>query len=164
MLFLVHYDELHFTRPLESFNDAAYLPLIVECDASLSGTGILWCKRVNNAEVCLGGSAVDLRFLEFQEDSSFQNLSEFLGIILGIIGLVKLEFANTDIEIRGDSISALTWAATERYRGERIINASMIFTSLCIACGMNVKIASHIAGVNNERCYNYPGSLLLESQ
>ena len=50
--------------------------------------GILWereyysFKRSNNAEVCLGGSAVDLGFLEFQEDSSFQNLSEFLGIIL----------------------------------------------------------------------------------
>ena len=28
----------------------------------------------------------------------------------------------------------------------------MVFTSLCIAFGMNVKIASHIAGVKNERC------------
>ena len=44
---------------------------------------------------CLGGSAIDLRFLEFQEDSSFHNLSEFLGIILGIIGLTKLGFLNT---------------------------------------------------------------------
>ena len=104
MLFLVQYDELRFTRPLEFFNDTAYIPLIVECNASLSGAGISWFKSVNNAEVCLGGSAVDLRFLELQEDSSSQNLSEFLGIILlGIIGPVNLGFSNTDIEIRGDS-------------------------------------------------------------
>ena len=84
--------------------------------------------------MCLGGSAVDLRFLELQEDSSSQNLSEFLGITLGTIGLVNLRFSNTDSEIRGDSISALTWTETERYRGERIINASMIFTSLWYEC------------------------------
>ena len=152
MLFLVQYDELRFTRPFQSFNDTAIPTLIVEFDASLSGAGILWFKRSNSAEVCLGGSAVDLRFLEFQEDSSFQNLSEFLGIILGIIGLAKLGYSNADIELRGDSISALTWAEAERYRGENITNASMVFTSLCIAFGMNVKIASHIAGVKNERC------------
>ena len=152
MLFLVQYDELRFTRPFQSFNGTAIPTLIVEFDASLSGVGILWFKRSNSAEVCLGGSAVDLRFLEFQEDSSFQNLSEFLGIILGIVGLVKLGYSNADIELRGDSISALTWAEAERYRGENITNASMVFTSLCIAFGMNVKIASHIAGVKNERC------------
>ena len=55
----------------------------------------------------LGGSAIDLRFLEFQEDSSFQNLSKFLGIILGIIGLTKLGFSYRDIELRGDRKSEL---------------------------------------------------------
>ena len=121
------------------------------------GAGILWFNRVNDAEVCLGGSPVDFRFFKFKEDSSFQNLKDFLGVILGIIGLVKLGFWNTDIEIRGDSISALTWAETKRYGGERVTNASMIFAStifayLCIAYGVNVKLASHIAGVDNGRC------------
>ena len=49
-------------------------------------------------------------------------------------------------------MAALTWAETERYRGERVGNASMVFTTLCISSGLDVKTASHIAGINNIRC------------
>ena len=151
MLFPVRYDELRFTHSLESF-DHTSPTLVIEFDASLAGAGILRSRRVNGAEVCLGYSGVDLRFLGFKDDSAFQNLCEFLGIILGIIGLVKLGYLDEDVEIKGDSVAALTWAETERYRGERMGNASMFFTTLCIFSGLDVKTASHIAGINNIRC------------
>ena len=151
MLFLVRYDELRCTRSLESFDDTSP-NLVIEFDASLACAGIQWFRRVNGAEVCLGGSGVDLRFLGFKDHSAFQSLCEFLGIILGIIGFVELGLSDEDVEIRDDSVAALTWAETERYRDERVGNASMVLTTLCISSGLNVKTASHIAGTNNIRC------------
>lgn len=80
-LCLIRYQESRFTRTLKSFSLA--LPLTVaEFDASLSGAGLIWFQRTNGAEVAMGVCAVDLSFLNFWIDSSFQNLSEFIGAIL----------------------------------------------------------------------------------
>ena len=81
---------------------------IVEFDTSLSGVGILWYKREHNREVGLGGDAVDLPCLSFHSDSSNQNVAEFMGGLLGVIGLVKLGVRNVDVELRGDSVTALS--------------------------------------------------------
>ena len=81
---------------LEFFDDTSPT-LVIEFNASLGCAGIQWFRRVNGAEVCLGGSGVDLRFLGFKDDSVFQNLCEFLEKILGIIGLVKLGYSDEGI-------------------------------------------------------------------
>ena len=151
MLYLVRYDEARFTRTLESFN-ADPPQYVAEFDSSLSGVGVLWFQRVNDGEVCVGGAAVDIRGLGFGEDSSFQNLAEYMGALIGVLGLVSLGIEGGDIEIRGDSIAALTWAQTERVRGTRVTNAAMVFTSACLRYGMDVKEATHISGENNFRC------------
>ena len=151
MLFLVRYDEERFTRSIHSFNDE-HPTYIVEFDASLKGAGILWFRRAGGTEVCMGGSAVDLRSLEFGDDSSFQNVSEFIGAILGFIGLIRLGVTDTDVQLRGDSISALTWAHTERYRGQLVSNAALVFTMIAVACGLDVKSVTHIPGSENQRC------------
>jgi hypothetical protein len=63
-----------------------------------------------------------------------------------------LGFAGTGIALRGDSVTALTWTMTERPRGVRVTNASMIWTLLCIAADVDVKEVTHIAGEDNGRC------------
>ena len=100
----------------------------------------------------MGGSAIDLRFLDFGEDSSFQNLCEFTGAILGFIGLVRMGVTNADVQLRGDSVSALTWAQTERYRGTIVTNAALVFRMLAVAYGLDVKSTTHIPGDQNTRC------------
>ena len=55
-------------------------------------------------EVCLAATAMDLRGLGFGSDSSFQNTAEYVGAIVGILGLLRLGVSNEDIELRGDSI------------------------------------------------------------
>ena len=151
MLVLVRFDEARYSRPMQSF--VKTMPeYIIEFDASLSGVGILWYKRVNGAEVCLGGSAVSLRGLSFEGDSSYQNLCEFIDAMLGLIGLSKLGIRGVDVTMRGDSISALTWVSTERYRGVNVSNASMVFTMLCINQELIVKESVHIPGSDNGRC------------
>ena len=80
MLCLIRHREIEFTRTIASFTPET--PTIVaEFDSSLSGAGLIWYRRDSGAEVAVGVGAADLLFLGFGEDSSFQNLSEFLGAI-----------------------------------------------------------------------------------
>ena len=151
MLYLVHFDERRFTRTLQSFSDAPPT-YVIEFDASLSGAGIIWFKRAGGTEECLGGSAVDLRALKFGDDSSYQNVCEFIGVVLGVIGLVIMGVRDADVQLRGDSVSALTWAEAERYRGKRVTNAAMVYTVLCVMYSFDVKEATHVPGTDNKRC------------
>ena len=139
MLYIVSFDEQKYSRRMRSFPPEE-LKYVIEFDASLSGAGILWYGRMGNGtELAIGGSAVDLRLLEFGADSSFQNTAEYIGCILGLAGLALLGVRDADVEIRGDGVAALAWAETERPRGELVTNASMVFTLLAISFNLDVK-------------------------
>ena len=60
------------------------------------------------AEVVVGVGSVDLTLVGFGTDSSFQNLSEYIGAILAVIGQVVLGVMGSSIALRGDSVTALT--------------------------------------------------------
>jgi hypothetical protein len=151
MLYLVRFRETEFTRSIESF--APDTPtLLAEFDSSLGGSGVIWFVRSEGAEEVVGVSAIDLRFFEFWVDSSNQNLSEFIGAIIAVIGQVILGWSGRNIALRGDCVTALTCAITERSRGPKITNASMVWTLLCIAADVNVKEVTHIAGKENANC------------
>jgi hypothetical protein len=151
MLCLVRHRETEYTRSIMSFADAT--PVVdVEFDPSLDGAGLIWYRREHGAEVALGVGAVNLKFLGFGIDSSFQNLSEFIGAILAVIGQIIIGMSGRSIALRGDSITALTWAITERPRGSIVSNASMVWTLLCVASDIDVKEVTHIAGKDNVNC------------
>ena len=84
--------------------------------------------------------------LGFGMDSSFQNLAEYMGALVGVLGLVSLGIECGDIEVRGDSVAALKWARTKRARGARVTKAAIVFTSACLRYGMAVKNATDISG------------------
>lgn len=151
MLCLVRYQESRFTRTLESFSHN--LPLtIAEFDASLSGAGLIWYQRTDGTEVAVGVCAVDISFLNFGSDSSYQNLSEFIGAILAVFGHVLMGNKGKSLALRGDSVTALTWAITERSRGSIVTNAAMIWTLLCVAADVDIREITHIAGELNDSC------------
>lgn len=77
---------------------------------------MVWYDREDGTEVARDVSAVDTSSVEFATDSSFQNLSEFVGAILSVLGHVALGNARRSIALRGDSVTALTWAIPERPR------------------------------------------------
>jgi hypothetical protein len=126
--------------------------MIAEFDASLSGAGVKWSVRKDGAEEVQGLSTVDFTLLGFGVDSSFQNLSEFIGAILAVIGQVILGFSGSSLALRGDSVTTLTWVITERPRGVIVTNAAMLRTLLCIAADINVKEVTHISGEDNDKC------------
>lgn len=151
MLCLVRHRETEFTRAISSF--APKTPIITaEFDASLSGAGLIWYVRTGGTEVARGVGAVSLLFLGFGDDSSYQNLAEFIGAILAVIGQVALGHAGSSLALRGDSVTALTWAITERPRGTIVTNAAMVWTLLCVSADVDVREVTHIAGEDNDKC------------
>ena len=89
MLYLIEYNKVRFTRPLATFDDTPPSH-VVDFDASLSGVRILRYERIAGTEVCLGGGAIDIRGLQFEGDSSFQNVAEYIGAMVGILTLITL--------------------------------------------------------------------------
>jgi hypothetical protein len=152
MLFLLCMSEVVFARQLESFKENPAIECPVEFDSSLEGAGGLLYRRINWSETCIGVFAVDLKPFEFEDVSSYQNTAEYIGVILGLIAMVKLGFHGVDVQIREDCISALTWAETGRPRGELVTNASIVFTLLCVATGLTVRKATHLEAKDNWRC------------
>jgi hypothetical protein len=65
---------------------------------------------------------------------------------------VMNSLSGRSIALRGDSITALTWAITERPRGSIVSNASMVWTLLCVATDLDVNEVTHIAGKDNSNC------------
>ena len=52
----------------------------------------------------------------------------------------------------GVSVTALTWAITERPRGTIVTNAAMVWTLLCVSADVDIKEVTHIAGEDNGNC------------
>ena len=123
-----------------------------EFDASLKGAGVVWYGTIDGAEGAGGVCAVDLSFLGFGEDSSFQNLSEFIGAVIAVAGQVIMGLHGQTMSLRGDSVTALTWAITERPKGERVTRAAIIWTMLCVAVNINIDSITHISGKSNRVC------------
>ena len=63
-----------------------------------------------------------------------------------------LGHSGRSLALRGDSGTALTWAISERPRGEIVTNASIVWTLLCVATNIDVREITHIPGVENGRC------------
>ena len=151
-LALVELNEAQFTRSLASFRPQV-VTFIIEIDASLSGIGVLWYQRdIDRNEISLGATAVDISWLNFGTDSSFQNVAEYIGGLVGLIGLIKLGINNVAVEFRGDSLTALSWAKKEKSKGKLVSNAAIVFSLLCIRFGLNVQDTTHISGEENWRC------------
>jgi hypothetical protein len=151
----VHLDESRFARTFESFRTGAEAQYVGEFDSSLEGTGALIYQRAVHPvrfERRVGGSAVDLTSLAFDDDSSHQNTAEFIGVIMVIVTMIRLGIRVDKISIRGDSITALTWATEERFRSDLVINAATVFVLLCISLEVEIIDQTHISKDINTVC------------
>ena len=142
-------DERRFARPMASFRGIPARHVVV-FDACLYGTGCLVFSLDSTAgERLMGGSAASLAALEFGEVSDFQNTCEFLGVIMGLVTMRRLGIRDMVIGLRGDSVTALSWAESERYRGTNVTNASVLFTLMVLTWGVEVSFIHAIPGEDN---------------
>ena len=113
----------------------------------------MWYKRESDgSEACLGGGTAYLRELDFGCDASYQNTAEFIGIILGLLGMLWMGIRGVAIQVRGDSTSAPTWAVKGRPKGDLATNAAMVFALICIMGDFRITKETWIFGKENWRC------------
>jgi hypothetical protein len=159
MLAGLHFDEHRFARSFESFKEFPQTLNIGEFDSSLEGIGVLIYDESHNSlpangyrGIIIGGGAISLLPLSFTDNSSYQNTAEFIGAIFVIIVMRRLGHLDIKVKLRGDSITALTWAVEERFRSDLIHNAAIVFILILIITKSEIVGMDHISSENNWRC------------
>jgi hypothetical protein len=99
----------------------------------------------------LGGCSLSIEYLRFGADASFQNTAEFIAAALGIRGLGAFAGAGQAIELRGDSITALTWAGKRSVRSSLASNASVFYSLQCLASEIGIARIIHLSSQMNWR-------------
>ena len=143
-------NDVEFARPLKSFRIATS-SLVIEFDASLTGIGLLYYQQSEKGEVLIGGGSIDISSLYFASEASYQNTAEFIAAVLGIRGLRQLGLHPDSVCLRGDSMTALTWASTGKFRGELVGNAAVVFILQNIHEKITISEVVHIAADENWR-------------
>ena len=162
LLLQLHLHESTFAKPLDSFRSLA--PTVVLCfDSSLSGVGVILRHYVGVDDVGTleEGTVIALGSfqysclsepIEFHDESSYQNLSEFIGVIYGLLILSSLKIEHTGVVLKGDSVTAMSWAETERFRGALSKPAALAYLNVCVEYGYEVVGTEYVTSENNHQC------------
>jgi hypothetical protein len=122
---------------------------VVTTDGSLGQIGIIIYEITQEGEACVGCSAVSIADFGFGVDSSYQNTCEYIGMVLGVLALVKLGVRGVDVVVRGDSTSALSWMDRQKVSGAAAMNAALVLVSICIKFGIEVNYTAFLEGLLN---------------
>ena len=147
-LSLMNLNPAKFTRSFESFSPLS-VKIFINVDASLTGIGILvYGVGDDESHALLAVSGFNTPYL-LNGDSSYQNSMEFIAVLCAIILCVRINITHAGISIEGDNKTALSWAASERFRSTRILGASCVFVNLLVSAGIDIVGTNHIKGLFN---------------
>jgi hypothetical protein len=96
-------------------------------------------------------SSVDISFLGFKDDSSFQNTAEFLGLLLCIHGMHLMGVSHEPTLARGDSVSALSWAKKGSVRSDLAVRAAMLYAMYAVPHDTDIVGTTHLSHEDNSR-------------
>ena len=156
MLCALRLREAAFARPFETFR-LRLAAFVVQYDASLSGIGIeVYQRTAPGGWATIGGGEASLGGYDLGGDSAYQNSAEFIAGLVGIVGLIRWcrrrGVPLDAVILRGDSITALRWGETQRFRGESAESAAALFALVLSHYCIQVTEVIHVAGVDNTRC------------
>ena len=151
MFVLVGLHAPYFARSFASFCESSP-HWVGEFDASLSGVGIIWfAVDTHGREHPAAYSSVDITCLGFGEDSQYQNTAEYLATLLCLQGLLQLNVTAAPIALRGDSVSALTWAKKGSVRSDHALRAAALWAQVATMARMHVTSITHLTHDQNQR-------------
>lgn len=155
--------EHSFARPLTSFRSIS-CTYALEFDASLTGVGIL-LNRLSPDGQELRWKCVQFHLPFGPLSSGYQNTVEFIAVVFGLLALASVGVRDVAVRLRGDSMSALTWALRRSYKSPLARGAATVYTMLGLHYNISVRESIHIPGVSNVDCdslsrfYTTPGAL-----
>ena len=142
-----------FCRPLWSMRKLETWLYIAEFDACLTGIGCVWyILTPYNVEIAVGAASWDISSMGFENKPQYQNTCEFMGAIFCLVGLVRYDSASKPFLLRGDSKSALSWAAKKRLRGNLATPAGFMFNYIWVTWQVLLSSCQHLAGELNNAC------------
>jgi hypothetical protein len=147
-MYLLSVDTDSYARPFVTFRPRPP-SYVVTTDGSLGQIGIIIYQITQEGETCVGCSAVSIADFGFGDDSSYQNTCEYIGMVLGVLALVKLGVRGVDVVVRGDSTSALSWMEKQKVSGSAAMNAALVLVSICIKFGIEVNYTVFLSGLLN---------------
>ena len=174
-LILMELDPPKFTRGISTFTSTTP-SLHINLDASLTGLGLI-ISRITEARLA-DGNELELKTTESQvgdwiidvnkmtrttvavveyahgfllgDDSSFQNSVEFVAIVTSLLLVTSLGLGKEGVIIQGDSTTALSWTAKEKFRAGRSTGAAICYMQLQQGSGeVPISGTDHIAGAIN---------------
>ena len=128
------------------YGDAGARAVVVN---SVSGTWDARRRRVS-ARTVLGASAFSLRSMDFGGDTSFQNLSEYIAWLVGILVPVLKGWDTSAVVTVGDSATALAWGMSGRFRSNNVFNAATVCAVLRGLNEINVVGSHRTTSVQNK--------------
>jgi hypothetical protein len=145
LLCLLDLDEQAHARTLSSFLEAD-ATIMFEYDASLKGLGLsITCLRTQRR---LGVCSFQFPF-NLGEESKWQNVVEFMAVVMGCLCLARMGVRNVNILLKGDNISSLTWCATEHFGSRLGFRAVLLYIIVAAFFGYRVVETEHVPGEEN---------------
>ena len=98
---------------------------------------------------------IPLTELRFGTDSSYQNTCEFLAATIGILSCLRFQPVGESyvvIELKGDSVTALQWASTSRFKSASVNRAAVLFTLLVVRQRVVIAEVEHVLAEFNGVC------------
>jgi len=124
---------------------------VIEYDSSLTGFGFRIFRIEYGSELLWRIASVDADF-SLRGVSSYQNTMEYISVVLAFGYLIQQGERSKTVCVRGDNVTSLKWATTERFKGTLCTNAAVCLLALLSASSMDVVDATHIRGVENCVC------------
>jgi hypothetical protein len=142
--------ESRFARALTSFRDV-HCDFVLDFDASLEGVGFI-ISRIDATGRESRWKCAQFALPYELTESKFQNSVEFIAIVSGMLALARLGIRDAAVRVRGDSVSALTWALKQNFKGASSRCAATVYTMLALHFNISVRDSEHVPGVLNVEC------------
>jgi hypothetical protein len=132
---------------------------LIEYDASLHGLGLVLSKidvdgalqGVERVPELIAAVKIPLPF-NLNEDSSYQNTTEFMAVVMGLGCLASLGFHGAGVRVKGDNRSSLSWSTSERFRSKNCGACAIHFMAIATHWDLVVVEGIHVEGVRNIVC------------
>jgi hypothetical protein len=114
----------------------------------------LWFKvneNDNEEETLIAYSKVDISFMNFGTDSSFQNTCEYMGSLLCAHGMNLMGVGSEPVQHRGDSKTALSWVQKGTTKSDPAIKAGLMWGIMVMTHETNVQNQVKLTHDENSR-------------